>query len=416
MSASARRLPLDGIKVLDLTRAVAGPMATTLLADLGAGVVKVEPPGGEMIRRWAPFDGETSLYDVSVNRNKRSLCIDFRTEEGKTLLRRLAAGSDVLVENFRPGVLTKLGLDPDFLEREAPRLIVGSITGFGPVGPLRAEPCFDQIVQGMAGLISLTGSPSDSGYRVGIPIGDILSGMFAALGICAALAGRSDPDTSVRTVETSLLESVLGVLTFQAQRYLSLGEVPRAAGNEHPVLAPYGAFATQDVPVIIAASTDEQWARLCDAVGAPDLSTDPRFLTARDRNVHRQVLREQLEGRLQAEPAIVWEERLRRANVPVGPVQDIAGVFAHPQVQATEMVATVDHAVLGETSILRAPLRIDGVPAPVHGAAPTLAQHTSDVLADYGLTAEEIDDLASRNVVSTADGPEGRVGDPASSE
>lgn len=400
MPDSSRRLPLRGIKVIDLSRALGGPMATTLLADLGADVVKVEPLNGEMIRGWAPFDGDTSLYDFSVNRNKRSLTLDLRSQEGKALLRRLAAASDVLVENFRPGVLAQVGIDDEFLECEAPDLILGSISGFGVEGPLRDDPCFDQVAQAMGGLMSLTGPPGEAGYRVGIPISDILSGMFTALGVCAALVGRGKPRASVHKIETSLLESVLGVLTFQAQRYLSLGEVPHAAGNDHPTLAPYGAFATQDVPIVIAAATNDQWARLCAVIEAPALVTDPQFLTGRDRDVHRQLLREQVEDRLRHQPARVWEERLRQADIPVGPVQNMAGVFNHPQVQAIRMVTTVQHAVLGETSVLRGPLRLDQEPVPVYQAAPALGEHSYEVLSDYGLASAEIDELAASGIIS----------------
>jgi crotonobetainyl-CoA:carnitine CoA-transferase CaiB-like acyl-CoA transferase len=402
LSGSSHHLPLRGTRVIDLSRALAGPMATTLLADLGADVIKVEPLGGEMVRGWAPFAGETSLYDVSVNRNKRSLTLDFRSPEGRALLRRLTADSDVLVENFRPGVLGQIGIDADFLANEATDLIVGSISGFGAEGPLRDEPCFDQVAQAVGGLMSLTGPTGESGFRVGVPLSDILSGMFTALGICAALAGRGQPATSVHRVETSLLESVIGVLVFQAQRYLSLGEVPRAAGNDHPTLAPYGAFATQDVPIVIAAATDEQWARLCAAIEAPELAADARFLTGRDRSAHRHLLRDQIEARLRHSPARTWEERLRRSDIPVGPVQDMAGVFGHPQVQAIQMVTSVEHASLGQTRVLRGPLRLDGKPVPVTRAAPVLGEHTADVLTDLGLSDAEIDDLASRRIVSQA--------------
>lgn len=402
MSVTPSHLPLHGIRILDLTRALAGPMATTLLADLGADVVKVEPIDGEMIRRWAPFDGETSLYDVSVNRNKRSLTLDFRSDDGKQLLRSLALKSDVLVENFRAGVLAELGLSPESLKVDAPQLIVASISGFGPAGPLRDEPCFDQVVQGMAGLMSLTGEPGGTGYRVGIPIADILAGMFTALGVAAALAGRIGESTTVTRVETSLLESALGVLTFQAQRYLNLDEVPPAAGNEHPVLAPYGIFATADVPINIAAATDDQWSRLCTAINAPELADDRLFRTSRDRTLNRRYLQKRLEERLTQATADAWEQRLRKAGIPVGPVQDMAGVFSHPQVRATEMVTTVEHPVLGPTFVLRGPFRLENRPVTAYRSPPTLSQHTREVLTEHGLSSGDIDDLVARGVIGPA--------------
>lgn len=400
MSTLSPRLPLEGVKVLDLTRALAGPMATTLLADLGADVIKVEPVEGEMIRRWAPFDGDTSLYDVSVNRNKRSLTLDFRSDSGKALLRRLALECDVLVENFRPGVLEQLGLDPYGLRQDAPQLIVARMSGYGPVGPLRDEPCFDQIVQGMAGLMSLTGDPAGPKYRVGIPITDILSGMFTAIAIAAALAARGS-GAQVNQVETSLLESALGVLTFQAQRYLSLGEVPPAAGNDHPVLAPYGVFSTADVPINIAAATDDQYGRLTEVIGAPELQSDPRFATSRARTAHRSELRDELEAVLTTAPASEWEERLRAASIPVGPVQDMAGVFNHPQVQAVEMVTSVEHGSLGNINILRGPFRVDGEPVPVRRPAPLLGEHSREILIQFGLSEPEIDQLISDETVGS---------------
>jgi crotonobetainyl-CoA:carnitine CoA-transferase CaiB-like acyl-CoA transferase len=394
MATSPPRLPLEGVKILDLTRALAGPMATALLADLGADVIKVEPIEGEMIRRWAPFDQDTSLYDVSVNRNKRSLTVNFRSESGKSLLRRLALESDVLVENFRPGVLEQLGLCPENLSRDAQHLIVARMSGFGPVGPLRDEPCFDQIVQGMAGLMSLTGDPNGQKYRVGIPIADILSGMFTAIAIAAALSSRGT-GRGTNLVETSLLESALGVLTFQAQRYLSLGDVAPAAGNDHPVLSPYGVFATSDVPINIAAATDDQYERLTDVIGAPDMKSDPRFSSSRDRTAHREELREELEAVLKSASASEWEERLRAARIPVGPVQDMAGVFNHLQVQAVGMVTNVDHGTLGSTDVLRGPFRIDGQPVPVRRAAPLLGEHSLEVLQQFGFSEPEVQQLVA---------------------
>jgi crotonobetainyl-CoA:carnitine CoA-transferase CaiB-like acyl-CoA transferase len=394
-------LPLAGVRVLDLTRALAGPFCTTLLADMGADVTKVESLTGDMIRGWGPFDAETSLYHLSVNRNKRSLAVDLRSPEGRALLRDLAARSDVLVENFKPGILAGLGLDPAVLAEELPELIVASVSGFGSVGPLRDDPGFDQIAQGMAGLMSVTG-PTDGGpTRVGVPIADLLSGMFTAFGVAAALAGRSRTGGRVH-VETSLVESVLGVLTFQAQRYLSLGEVPASVGNDHPVISPYGVFPTADAPLNIAIATEQQWQAFCDVVEAPGLAAHPDFVDGKCRQANRDALRVEIERLLRGRTSNEWLTLMRAAGLPVGPIHDMAGVFADEQVTALEMVTTVEHPALGQVETMRGPLRLNGVPVPVERAAPLLGQHTVEVLEELGRTPSAIEDLLGSGTVAAS--------------
>ncbi len=391
--------PLTGVKVLDFTRALSGPFCTTLLADLGADVIKVEGLDGDMIRLWGPFVGEISLYHLGVNRNKRSVSVDLRTSEGKDLILRLAKSSDVLVENFRPGVLAKLGLDPGLLEELAPQLIVTSVTGFGPEGDLRDAPAFDQIAQGMGGLMSVTGLPETGPVRVGIPISDILAGMTAALGVTAAIVERKSTGRGTR-VEASLLESVLSVLTFQAQRYLSVGEVAGPMGNDHPIMSPYGVYAAADGPFNLAVGTEPQWRALCLAIGAPDLALHSSFADGELRRINREYLRVELEQHLRNKTVSAWLTTFRAVGVPAGPIHDMAGVFADHQVQALGMVEEVSHPVLGATPVLRGPLRFGGDATPVHRAAPLLGQHTREVLeGELGLSPNEISRLLSMRVV-----------------
>jgi crotonobetainyl-CoA:carnitine CoA-transferase CaiB-like acyl-CoA transferase len=394
--------PLAGIKVLDLTRALSGPFCTTLLADLGADVVKVEGLGGDMIRLWGPFAEGTSLYHLAVNRNKRSVSLDLRTDEGREIILELARRSDVLVENFRPGVLVKIGLDPALLEVVAPHLIVVSVTGFGPEGHLRDDAAFDQIAQGMGGLMSVTGLPETGPMRVGIPISDILAGMTAAIGVTAALSERKTSGRGTR-VEASLLESVLSVLTFQAQRYLSVGEVAEPMGNDHPIMSPYGVYRAADGPFNLAVGTEAQWCALCRTINSPDLAVHPSFADGELRRVNRERLRVELERRLAERSVSTWLVDFRAAGIPAGPIYDMAGVFADDQVAALRMVEEVSHPVLGSMPVLRGPLRLGGEATPVHRAAPLLGQHTREVLEDdVGLTPDEVSSLLSAGIVGEA--------------
>lgn len=389
-------LPLAGTRVLDLTRALSGPYCTALLGDLGADVVKVESLGGEITRMWGPYQASESLYFISVNRNKRSLAMDIWSERGREMLRSMVGRFDVLVENFRPGVLDALGLGEDWLKANHPHVIVASISGFGHVGPRSGEACFDQVAQGMGGLMSLTGTRDSGPIRSGIPLADNLSGMFAALGICAALASRQRG----MQVRTSLLESTIGVLTFQAQRFLSLGEIPERAGNDHPITVPVGAFRTADHPINLAAATPAQWRALCEVIGAPELADDERFATVKDRIMHREEVRGEIESRFVRRTATEWLAALKAAHIPSGPINDMAATFAEPQVQALGMVQEIKHSVLGTIPVSRGPLWFEGIPTPVRRAAPALGEHSVEILTEAGCSADEIDSLVADGVVS----------------
>ena len=398
MSEHAARLPLAGVRVLDLTRALAGPFATMILGDLGATVLKIEPAdGGDMTRAWGPFAAGQSAYYLSANRSKQSLALDFRHPDGVAAVRRIARASAVVVENFRPGVADAMGLGYGALRAENPALVYASISGFGSTGPARDWPGFDQIAQGHAGLMGLTGSGEPT--RVGAAIGDMTAGMWAAMGIMAALRNSERTGQGER-VETSLVASLVAMLGVQAQRYLSTGEVPERTGNMHPVIAPYGTFMAQDGPLNIAPATERMWRALCVAVGLPALADDPRFATNPLRVQHRDLVHATIEERVLQEPRAVWMERLLAAGVPAGCINRLDEVFADAQVRHCEMVRTVQHAELGAIPQLALPLHFATLDVQTpQRAPPLLGQDSIAVLRACEFSDDEIDSLLERKVV-----------------
>ena len=398
-------LPLAGIVVLDLTRALAGPYATALLGDLGATIIKVESKkGGDATRHWPPFEGEHSLYFDSVNRNKSSIAIDFYSADGSALLRRLALDADVVIENFKPGTMTAMGLDPAELRAEKPSLIVASVSGFGSSGPLAQAAGLDQVAQGMSGLMSITGEDAQHPMRMGVPIIDIYAGIFTAVGIAAALVGRERTGGGIhgvgRTVETSLLEAAIAVSAFQGQRYLSTGEIPEPQGNNHPVLAPYGVFATADIPIIIAAGNDRHFQQLVELLGEPGLADEPEFATGRSRSSHRDALTARLETLLATRPGLEWVDELRRIGIPAGPILNYQQVFQDPQVRHLDMVQQTTRRDGSALPLLRGPITVDGVAPGIHKAPPALGEDTRAVLDGLGLTAEQIEGLLAAGIVT----------------
>ena len=401
--------PLEGITVLDLSRALAGPFASALLADMGATVIKAETvTGGDSSRSWPPFEGEHSLYFDSTNRGKSSVALDFYSAEGKALLKRMALCADVVLENFRPGVLADIGLDPDELHAAKPELIIASVSGFGNSGPLCQTAGLDQVAQGMSGLMSVTGADADSMVRVGVPVIDMYAGVFIAFGIAAALAGRARTGCGV-TVSTSLLESALAISAFQGQRYLSTGEIPVPLGNNHPVLSPYGVFKTADLPIIIAVGNDRQWRQLCELLGEPSLVEDPDYLTGKLRTEHRAILKTRIERLLATRSGQDWMEDFRRAKIPTGPIYDFQQVFEDPQVKAIDMVRHLRRSDGSALPLLRGPLSINGEGTPIRNAPPMLGADTRRVLEDLQLTAEQIDGLLRSGVVREAVAPDAKV-------
>lgn len=382
--------PLRGITVVDLSRALAGPYCTALLSDMGARVIKVESVnGGDTARQWPPFQDGHSLYFDSVNRNKASVCIDFYSAEGREILSSLVAEADVLVENFKPGTLDKMGLTASRLEELNPGLVVGSVTGFGNTGPLKDDAGLDQVIQGMSGLMSVTGPGSGEAYRVGVPIVDITSGMVCAFGIVAALFGLRNglPATSV---STSLLETALNLSAFQGQKALSLGEAPSPQGNNHPVISPYGTFATATESINIAVGNDKQWRAFCGLLGVPLAVEDPRFVTGADRSANRKELTELVESALAAKPADEWVSLISHAGIPCGPIYDYTQALASEQVAALGLVQYCRRQDGSELPLLRGPLSVDGEASEILSPPPTLGEHTSEVLRELGMTHDDV--------------------------
>lgn len=353
-----------------------------------------------MVRQWGPFAEETSVYYLSGNRNKKSVAVNFRHPDGLTLIRDMALKSDILVENFRAGVMAEMGMSQDDLQASNPGLIWGSITGFGSDGPRGQWPGFDQIAQGFSGFMSFTGTPDSGPQRVGVAIGDLTSGMWTAIGILGAVVRRNATGVGQK-VETSLLASLVSLLSVQGQRYLSLGEVPAPVGNVHPVIAPYGMFDTQDGPINIGSATQDQWLKLARLLGMEHLTTDERFTNNAARVEHRIELKALLEERLRLRTRAEWTAEMVALSIPAGPINRLDDVFADAQVQHCRMVESIEHPQLGTLRQVGNPLRMDGLregsmrlPPPLYG------QHTVAVLQELGYTRDVIDGWLAAGVVT----------------
>ena len=399
---------LKGIRVVDLTRALSGPFCAMTLADFGADVVKVEPfPGGDMSRGWGPLDRGISTYYLSCNRNKRSICVDFRKPEGLDLIQRLTDGADIVLENFKPGTVDRMGMGFEALSRRNPRVILGSISAFGADGPLRDWPGFDQIAQGYSGLMSLTGYPDGDPTRTGTAVGDLTSGMWLTTALFAALLDRERTGTG-QHVDTSLLGSLVGLLTVHAQRYLSLGDVPKRTGNAHSVIAPYGVFETADGPLNLAPITSDMWQRLCTVLDLPELPLDPRFTTNETRIAHREELKLILEDRLRQRGKTEWTELFVGVGLPAGPIHTLDEVFHDAQVQHGNLVETLEHPVLGPLRQVVTPVSsVTAVGRTARAPSlppPQLGEHTIAIMEEAGLTFEMIRSLHNAGVVHQAGG------------
>jgi crotonobetainyl-CoA:carnitine CoA-transferase CaiB-like acyl-CoA transferase len=380
------KLPLAGVRVLDLSRVLAGPYATMVLGDLGADVIKVEHPDrGDDTRHWGPpFAGEgearESAYFLAINRNKRSIGVDLKDAEGLGRIKHLAAGADVVIENWRRGALERLGLGYDALRETNPGLIYCSITGFGP-GPDEERPGYDFLVQARGGVMGITGQPGGEPTKVGVAISDIVCGLFASNAILAALHRRHVTGQGAR-IEVPLFESTLGWLANRGQEYLVSGEDSGLIGNAHPSIVPYQTFDASDRPLVVAVGNNSQFAALCEAVGRPELAEDDRFATNPDRVANREALIAELQEEIGKRPADEWAEEVRAAGVPSGPVNTLADVFADDHVRGSGMLQDIIHASAGALRMLGSPILIDSERLPIRRPPPTLGQHT-DELSDW---------------------------------
>lgn len=393
------RRALTGLRVLDLSRVLAGPFCTMILGDHGADVIKVEPPAGDETRFYGPpflADGESTYY-LGLNRNKRSIVLDLATPAGQAVVRRLAQGADVLVENFKLGTMERWGLGYGELQALNPRLVYCSISGFGRSGPLAGVPGYDGALQAFAGLMSVNGEAGGGPLRVGIPVADLCTGLFAVQAILLALANRHATGLGQRA-EVSLLESVVALLHPHHAAYLNTGHLPQRVGNSHPSIAPYDLIETADRPIYLPSGNDAQVRRLAQVIGRPELAADPRFATNADRVRNRPAMLTLLREAFRTRPAAEWCRLLWAAGVPAGPVNDLAEVFADPQVLHREMVQEVRHPTAGTVRLPGLPVKLAGTPGGIHRHPPLMGEHTREILAEAGYTPEEIGALLQSGV------------------
>jgi len=392
-------VPLSGIKVVDLTRILAGPFCTGMLADMGADVVKLETPGiGDPLRGQGATKDGLSWYFAGFNRNKRSLSLNLRSDEGRAVLARLIAQSDVLVENFRPGVLAQMGFGEARLRQLKPDLVYCNISGFGTSGPYRDRPSFDFIAQAMSGFMSVTGTRDGPPLRAGPPLADLVAGLHGALGICAALVRRGSTGHG-DTVGASLNNGLISLLSFLAANYFATGEEPRRSGNDHPIVAPYGMFRTRDGQAALAPSQEQSYQRLVDALGLAELRADPRFATNDLRVKNRAAINAAVEACLVTETTAYWIDKLNAAGVPCGRVMELAEVFTDPQVLDQQMVLEQEHPGHGAVRMLGFPIKFGEAPCALRRPTPEIGADTGAILAELGYSAAEIAALRDAGVV-----------------
>jgi crotonobetainyl-CoA:carnitine CoA-transferase CaiB-like acyl-CoA transferase len=391
--------PLSGVRVLDLTRVLSGPFCTMLLGDLGAEVIKVETPGeGDTVRHQGAVKDGLSWYFANYNRNKRSISLNLRAAEGRDILARLIVKSDVLVDNYRPGVLAAMGFTDARLRELNPRQVRGSITGFGDTGPYRDRPSFDFIAQAMSGFMSVNGAADQPPMRSGPPVSDLVAGLYAALGIVAGLLREGRTGTG-GSASVSLTGGLISFLSFMATDYLATGRLPKRTGNDHPIGSPYGLFRTADGEIAIAPAGEAMYQRLLRALDAETLRDRPEFRTNALRAENRAAVNADIEARTMRETSEHWIRVLNDAGVPCSQVMNLEQVFADPQVIDQRSVVTVEHPGHGQVSMLGSALHIDGTPLPVRIPAPDLGEHTGEVLSELGLSPADVDELRQKGVI-----------------
>ena len=397
--------PLKGLRVLELASVLAGPYCAMVLADLGADVIKVEPPNGDATRGYgppwinpdAPAGERSAVYFQSVNRNKRSLRLDLSTKSGRDVVRRLIGRSDVLVENFRPGGMDRLGLSEEVLGELNPKLVRLSITGYGPDGPDSHKPGYDFVAQAVGGLMSVTGFPDAQGghpTKLGVAITDIVTGLMGTVGVLAAL--RSGVG---QRIDVSLLEATLATLINQAHNAFATGEQPPRLGNAHPNIVPYETFATSDGEIVVAIGSERQWPRLCQELELPELATDERFADNGARVRNRAELRPILAARFSEADSGHWLRRLDEAGIPCGPVNDVLAAFGQPQAVARGMRVEIEHPSLGRVPQIGLPYKLSATPASIRSAPPLLGEHSEEILVELGFSSEDVERLRSDRVI-----------------
>lgn len=391
---------LSDVKVLDLTRVLAGPYCTMMLADLGAEIIKVEQPTiGDDSRAFGPYVEGESGYFMSINRNKESMTVNLKSPEGKEIIKAMVKEVDVVVENFRPGTMKKLGLDYEVLKEINPRIIYAASTGYGQSGPYSQRPAYDAVVQAMGGIMSITGQADGEPTRVGSSIGDIIAGIMTAIGVLAALHERENSGLG-QMVDVAMLDCQVAILENAITRYLYTGDVPKPIGNRHPSIVPFEPFATKSDPIIVAIGNDRLWVTFCDLLGLNELVDDPRFYNNPQRSDNYLELRPIIAEKMLAKSAEEWQAIFDENGIPSGPINTVDKVLDNPQVIARHMIEEVDHPVAGKTRIPGIPIKLSRTPGEIHSAAPLLGADTEKLLAKYlGYDAEKIAELREKKAI-----------------
>ena len=390
---------LEGIKVLDLSRALAGPYCTMLLGDMGADVIKIERPGkGDDSRAWGPpfIEGE-SAYFLSINRNKKSITLNLKSEKGKEILFKLIKISDVLIETNRPGVMEKLGLSFEEVKKVNPKIVYCSISGFGQTGPYKLRPGFDQVIQGMGGLMSITGEENRPPIKVGVAITDVGAGMYAAIGILAALL-RRDKTGKGEYIDVSMLDGTISWLTYQSGRYFASGEVPKPMGSGHPLIVPYQAFKTKDIYINIAVGNDSLWRKFCETIGL-NITDDPKFSTNAKRVENKEELIKILNEILSKKTGKEWLEILNKAGIPCGPIYKLNDIFSDPHVLSRGMVSEIEHPKAGKIKLTGVPIKFKNSPGKIRLHPPLLGENNFEILEEIGYKKEEIEKFREEGVI-----------------
>jgi crotonobetainyl-CoA:carnitine CoA-transferase CaiB-like acyl-CoA transferase len=398
------QLPLEDVKVLDLTHALAGPFCSTMLADFGAQVIKLEPPGaGDIARGWgAPLPGGETAYFVSLHRHKRGIVIDLKKPEGKELDFRLVEQSDVVLENYRVGALKRLGLDYEAARKRNPRIIYCSVSGFGQDGPYRERAALDLILQAESGMVSVTGEAGSSGTKAGVSIADMTAGMYCAYAVMLALRVK-DKTGEGQQIDISMMEGQLALLGTNIANYFANGEIPKPLGTAYSVVVPYQTFHTKTRDLALAIAGEKLWRKFCPVMGCPELLDDPRYVNTVERSRHRDTLIARLQEIFLTKPYEEWERLLLENDIPVGAINNIAQVVEHPQVKARQSLREVEHPSVGRVRVVGSPVRLSKTPAKKPTPSPVHGQHTREVLQEVlGLKTDEIDALAVAGVVVTA--------------